>query len=119
MTTTDSPEATLQKNLNLRLFQLYVLFGNPTGPLNLEQPAVQQTIAEHVAFLNQLENDGVMFMAGPFRAPDYAFDGSGMVVVRAESLAEAAKIAERDPLVRGVYAPMRYAAGSSTRGAWS
>lgn len=41
-----------------------------------------------------------MFMGGPFRAPGYNWNGSGMIAVRAESLAEAAKLAERDPLAR-------------------
>lgn len=39
-----------------------------------------------------------MFMGGPFRAPDYDWDGSGMIIVRAESLAHARAVAERDPL---------------------
>jgi ferredoxin len=58
---------------------------------------VRNALAEHVAFLRQLESDGVMFMGGPFRGPDYEWNGSGMVAVRAASLAEATALAEWDP----------------------
>jgi uncharacterized protein YciI len=84
--------------LDLRLFQLYVLFGRASERWDLESAETQQALARHVGFLRELESSGTMFMGGPFRADDYAWDGSGMIVVRADSLVEAWGIAERDPL---------------------
>ncbi len=91
------------ESLDLRLFQLYVLFGNPSERWDLEDPAVQETLGAHVAWLRGLESSGTMFMGGPFRAPDYEWNGSGMLMVRAESLAAANAIADQDPFVAGGY----------------
>ncbi len=55
-------------------------------------------LAEHVEFLRGLERAGTMFMGGPFRAADYDWDGSGMIIVRASSLVAARELAEEDPL---------------------
>lgn len=85
-------------DLGLRLFQLYALFGTPTEAWNIDSQDTQQVLAEHVAFLRRIESDGVMFMGGPFRSSDYTWNGSGMIIVRAPSLAEARVIAESDPL---------------------
>ncbi|MEU6602959.1 YciI family protein [Streptomyces flaveolus] len=84
--------------LNLRLFQLYAWFGSPSDQWDIESERTQQALSEHVAFLRELESSGVMFMGGPFRAEDYEWDGSGMIIIRASSLAEARSIADRDPL---------------------
>ena len=86
--------------LGLRLFQLYVLFGTPTARWDVESPGTQRVLGEHVEFLRGLERAGTMFMGGPFRAGDYTWNGSGMIVVRARSLAEAQALAEQDPLGR-------------------
>jgi uncharacterized protein YciI len=93
-----SSDQTVLSDLGLRLFQLYLFFGTPTGAWDIDSEATQAALAEHVEYLRELERTGVMFMGGPFRAPDYDWDGSGMIVVRAKSLAEAREIADRDPL---------------------
>ena len=98
MSAPDTGEQVL-KGLGLRLFQLYVLFGNPSEKWDIESEANQHVLAQHVEFLRDLERSGVMFMGGPFRATDYTWNGSGMLAVRAESLREAEEIAQRDPLV--------------------
>ncbi|HEY2055440.1 MAG TPA: YciI family protein [Solirubrobacterales bacterium] len=82
----------------LRLFQLYGLFGTPSAAWDIAAAEVQQALEDHVDFLRKLEAAGQMFMGGPFRAPDYEWDGSGMIIVRADSLAAARATAERDPL---------------------
>ncbi|MEV5477845.1 YciI family protein [Streptomyces sp. NPDC007148] len=84
--------------LELRLFQLYALFGSPSDQWDIESDRTQEVLADHVKFLRELESSGVMFMGGPFRASDYEWDGSGMIIVRAQSLTDARAIAERDPL---------------------
>jgi len=85
-------------DLGLRLFPLYVLFGSPTEAWDIESERTQRVLAEHVEWLCGLERDGVMFMGGPFRAADYEWDGSGMIAIRAGSLAAARVVAEQDPL---------------------
>ena len=82
----------------LRLFQLYALFGTPSERWDIASAEVQRVLGEHVDFLRKLEATGQMFMGGPFRAADYEWDGSGMIIVRADSLASARATAERDPL---------------------
>lgn len=75
--------------------QLYVVF---TTPVNGMEP-VMANLKEHLAFQVQLEAQGVMFAAGPHWTDDEKeWQGDGMVVVRARSLAEAADIAARDPM---------------------
>ncbi|QUQ68872.1 YCII-related domain protein [Kutzneria sp. CA-103260] len=83
------------------MFQLYVMFGNANESWDVESPAAQQVLAEHVSYLRTLERDGIMFMGGPFRASDYDWNGSGMIMVRARDIVEARAIAERDPLYLG------------------
>jgi uncharacterized protein YciI len=86
------------EELKLRAFQLYILFGSPTDAWDPTTDTVARVLAEHVEFLRGLEREGTMFMGGPFRASDYDWNGSGMVVVRAGSLDEARSLAEEDPL---------------------
>ena len=75
--------------------QLYVVFTKPIGGME----AIMQNLADHLAFQDQLENDGIMFAAGPLWTDDgQHWEGEGMSVIRAESLAEAIEIAARDPM---------------------
>ncbi|MEE9275619.1 MAG: YciI family protein [bacterium] len=81
-------EGTLQK-------QMYVYFTTPTGGLG----PVLENLKEHLAFQNDLERRGIMFGAGPHWTDDEkTWEGDGMVIVRAGSLAEAREIAESDPM---------------------
>jgi uncharacterized protein len=75
--------------------QLYVVF---TTPVNGIGP-VMENLDRHLEFQEQLEREGIMFAAGPNWADDEkSWQGDGMVVVRAKSLAEAREIAARDPM---------------------
>ena len=75
--------------------QLYAIFTEPVdgmGPIfaNLEA---------HLAFQVQLEADGILYAAGPMWTDDEeAWEGDGLVVIRAETRAAAIAIAERDPM---------------------
>ncbi len=81
-------EGTLQK-------QMYVYFTTPTGGLG----PVLENLKEHLTFQNDLERRGIMFGAGPHWSDDEkTWEGDGMVIVRAGSLAEAREIAESDPM---------------------
>ena len=54
----------------------------------------RETVARHIAHVKNLDDQGKLVLAGPFE--DYA---GGLVIVRAESLEAAKKIAESDPFV--------------------
>jgi uncharacterized protein YciI len=54
----------------------------------------RETVARHIAHVKDLDDQGKLVLAGPFE--DYA---GGMVIVRAESIEAAKKIAESDPFV--------------------
>jgi len=74
------------------------LFVVNTTPVDGMAP-IQANIKEHLAYQRMLEDTGVMFAAGPV-ADDggAAWSGEGMVVVRADSLAQAEAIAAADPM---------------------
>lgn len=77
--------------------QLYVVFTTPANGMG----PVMAHIKEHLEFQMALERDGIMFAAGPNWTDDEkSWDGDGMVVIRAKSLAEAKAIAARDPMHR-------------------
>jgi uncharacterized protein len=66
--------------------QLYVIF---TTPANGIAP-VLENLQRHLDYQEALEQRGVMFAAGPHWSDDeQRWEGDGMVVVRAGSLAEA------------------------------
>jgi len=78
--------------------QLYVVFTTPTNGIG----PVMENVKEHLAFQVRLEKEGTMFAAGPNWTDDEkSWDGDGMVVIRANSLADAKKIIERDPMHKG------------------
>jgi uncharacterized protein len=77
--------------------QLYLVH---TAPANGMGP-VMENIQAHLAFQQSLEEQGIMFATGPLWTDDEkSWEGEGMVVIRAGSLAEARAIAERDPMHR-------------------
>jgi uncharacterized protein len=74
--------------------QLYVV----TSVANsLEE--VKQILPEHRAYLKELEDRDVLFGAGPLWTDDgQYFEGDGMLIYRAVSVAEANEIALADPM---------------------
>ena len=75
--------------------QLYVVHTFPTDGLG----PVMANIEPHLKFQIELEEKGIMFGAGPFWDDDEKlWEGEGMVIIRAESLAEAKEIAASDPM---------------------
>ncbi|MFC7442557.1 YciI family protein [Laceyella putida] len=63
--------------------------------LHMENPEKNQTYRpHHLAYLEELEQQGKIFAKGPF------IDGAGgMVIYIADSLEEAKELAEKDPYV--------------------
>jgi uncharacterized protein YciI len=81
-------EGMLRKNL-------YVVITTPTGGLG----PVMANLEPHLKYQVSLEEQGVMFGAGPlFLDNEVDWAGEGMVIIRADSLADAARIASEDPM---------------------
>ncbi len=75
--------------------KLYVVFTSPSEGLG----KVMENIEEHLAYQHEIEQNGTMFAAGPFATDDEAnWMGEGMVIIRANSLAEAEQVAANDPM---------------------
>ncbi len=75
--------------------QLYVVHTFPTNGLG----PVMENVEEHLKFQVSLEERGIMFGAGPFwDDAEKNWEGEGMVIIRAGSLAEAKEIAASDPM---------------------
>ena len=75
--------------------QMYVYFTRPANGLG----PVMENLEDHLKFQVELEQKGVMFGAGPFWTDDeQRWEGEGMIIIRADSIAEARKIAESDPM---------------------
>ena len=93
------PQISVQDILNARAGclqkQMYVYF---TTPVNGLVP-VMENLDDHLKFQVELEQKGVMFGAGPFWTDDeQRWEGEGMIIIRAGSLAEAREIAASDPM---------------------
>jgi uncharacterized protein len=75
--------------------QLYVVFTSPAHGIG----PVMENLARHLEFQEKLEAKGTMFAAGPHWTDDeQRWEGDGMVIIRAASLAEAQSIAAEDPM---------------------
>jgi uncharacterized protein len=84
----EASKAMLQK-------QLYAIFTSPTGGIE----PILANMEEHLAFQVSLEKEGILYAAGPMWTDDeQKWEGDGLVVVRADSRAEAMAIARRDPM---------------------
>lgn len=93
------PEVTKQDILNacegMLRKQLYVVFTKPANGLG----PVMENIEPHLQYQIELEQKGIMFGAGPFwDDAEEKWEGEGMVIIRAASLAEAKRIAAEDPM---------------------
>jgi uncharacterized protein len=74
--------------------QLYVVTSTA-----ISLKAVKETLPEHRAYLRDLEEQNVLFGAGPLWTDDgQYFEGDGMLIYRAASVAEATVIAQADPM---------------------
>ena len=81
--------------LGLLAKKLYVVF---TSPVNGMRP-VMEVLDKHLAYQNKIQNEGIMFGAGPFSdAAEQNWDGDGMIIIRADTMAAAKIIADNDPM---------------------
>jgi len=87
----------LQYSADQRLLAkaLYLVQSKPVNGLG----PVLEVADEHVEYQRQLERRGTMFAAGPIATADQQrWEGEGVFMYRANSLAEATAIAEADPM---------------------
>lgn len=75
--------------------QLFVVFTQPAGDLD----RILEVRDEHLKYQVEIEQKGIMFAAGPL-ADDSgeAWGGDGMIIIRADSLEDAERIAAADPM---------------------
>ena len=60
---------------------------------------VPEKLEDIVNFAIKLEQDGIMFAAGPLWADnEESWEGEGMVVIRADNLAQSHEVAASDPM---------------------
>lgn len=86
---------TLSKKAGGLAKQLYVVFTTPSNGIEL----VMRNVKEHLEFQAALEKQGIVFAAGPnWTDNEKSWEGDGMVVIRAKSVAEATEIMKRDPM---------------------
>ncbi len=94
---------------------LFVVIAEPTDKAG-ERHAV---LSQHLAYLDEIERTGSLFLAGPFVLPDGKSTGGGMFVLRAASLTEAEAIAARDPYNSGGYRTFQVRPWRLDQGAFS
>ncbi|MEE9255954.1 MAG: YciI family protein [bacterium] len=88
-------EDVLEASKGMLQKQLYVYFTTPASGMG----PVMENLGAHLAFQVELEKKGIMFGAGPHWSEDEKrWEGDGMVIIRAGSLAEAREIAASDPM---------------------
>lgn len=58
---------------------------------------LDKLLEAHLRHQIQLEKEGILFGAGPLSQPDGSPTGTGMIIIRAGTEAEARAIADRDP----------------------
>jgi len=75
---------------------LYVVLTTPVKPMS----ELLSLLPDHLNYMIDLEKRGILFASGPFLAGKDLLPGTGMTILRAESLEEAEAIAGEDPLNR-------------------
>lgn len=84
----------------LRRLRLFVASTQPVRELDdALAVAIAETLMAHWRWLLAAEEEGWLFAAGPFMRDDGSYPGDGMLILRADSLAEAVARAESDPMV--------------------
>ena len=82
-------------DLGLLAKKLYVVFTSPVNGLG----PIMEVLDEHLAYQNKIQDEGIMFGAGPFSDDaEQNWSGDGMVIIRANSMAAAKVIADNDPM---------------------
>lgn len=76
-------------------YELFVVTSTPAKP----PEAVKATLQDHLAYQQQLEANGSLAFAGPLSdETGEHMQGTGMIVYKAASLADARALADADPM---------------------
>ena len=94
---TSIPMADIIKNSEGMLRKkLYVVRTSPAGD---DLSPLFEQIEDHIAYQLEIEKNGTLFAAGPVWTEETcAWNGEGMIVIRADSLSAAKDIANADPM---------------------
>ena len=76
--------------------QLWVVLATTIVPLEVLLAAA----ADHIAYMIDLEQRGLLFASGPLLDEQQRFAGRGLTILRAASRAEALELAQADPFVQ-------------------
>jgi uncharacterized protein len=74
--------------------EVYVVTTRPVS----KDPIPREMMRKHLEHQVRLEQEGIMFAAGPLFAPESATPDAGLIVIRAANFDEAYETAMRDPL---------------------
>jgi uncharacterized protein len=74
----------------------FVCFTEPADGARLHD--IEETLPAHKAWAAEAEAAGQLFVAGPFLDRGFRYTGSGMIVLRAKTEAEAEAIVSTDPM---------------------
>lgn len=88
-------EQVLEASKGMLQKQFYVVFSTPTKGLG----PVMENLGAHLEHQCAIERAGIMVAAGPHWTDDEKYwEGEGMFVIRANSLAHAKELAAADPM---------------------
>lgn len=76
--------------------RLYVIVSTPLKPMS----EMMSHMVDHLHYMIELEQRGVLFASGPFLLEDRELSGSGMTFLRVDTRAEAEAIAQDDPFYK-------------------
>ena len=92
MAVTYSPTAAALRDKMLRK-RLWIVITKAVAP----PEELSKLLEAHLQHQIRLEKEGIMFGAGPLSNPDGSPTGTGMIIIRAETEADARRIADQDP----------------------
>ena len=88
----------IAKDRGALALELYVVESRPQK----SPDDVKRCLAAHLEYQRELEQRGILVLAGPLSDPTgESMEGAGMIVYRAGSMAEAQQLADEDPMHRG------------------
>jgi uncharacterized protein YciI len=100
MSETATPRGTPQEMIaQLRRQQFYLVEMMMIEPSDDPLSVLGPHLEEHLAWLVERENNGTMFLSGTL-GDETGWDGSGMMIARAESRAAAGADAQTEPFYR-------------------
>jgi uncharacterized protein YciI len=77
--------------------QFFIIHTELVEPTDDVRAALEPLVTEHLDWVRDLEESGILFAAGPLVSADEPHSGAGMIVVRGTSKAEAEALAATCP----------------------